>query len=137
MDTEIQRPELEVIDKQPIDATKEYDPEAVAKHLGQQGYCVVRVGDPIEVKSCRFKVASFTKKVLMLQTSENIAKFKIKVGEKYAINECNFTVQSFGKMFLRLACATGFENINGKILDDAKVKEDRKKEKELKKVSKA
>lgn len=93
--------------------------EDVAKEANEYGYCVLAIGELIDVKNVKYKVNSFRNKKLLIDVVNiNV----LDIGEKVKIKGGSFIVETKGLVTLVLRGLPGNEIINQDVVDEHRKK---------------
>ena len=96
--------------------------QQTAEQAVKLGYCILSVGEVVELKDMTFKVKCFDKKHVMLDFLQE-GKSPFKYGEKVTINNGTFIVESCGTRFLRLRGLPAVTTVDQAVIDDYKEKQ--------------
>jgi hypothetical protein len=96
--------------------------QPTAEQAIKLGYCIISVGELVELNGTFLKVKSFDKKHIMLDfVQEGVSPFKY--GEKVTINNGTFIVESCGTKFLRLRGLPAVTTVDQVVIDEIKKKQ--------------
>ena len=98
----------------------------------QQGYCILMVGETVDIKGGTFKIHNFTPSSVLLECPKNIFDLQIKHGEELTVKRGRFKVEHYGPMFMRLKGLPGNGIINQFVIDEYHKQEIEKLQKEKK-----
>jgi hypothetical protein len=90
----------------------------IAMEAEQHGFCVLSIGEKIDIKGGEFKVNTIGRKKIIFECPENINELGIKQYEKITIKNGNFVVDHLGKTFLFARGLPGNRIVDQQVLDD-------------------
>jgi len=96
----------------------EFNAEKIAKDAERRGYCVLSIGEKVDINGGNFKVLSLDKKQISFECPENVFDLKIKNDEPVKIKNGNFVIQHYGKGQLFVRGLPGNRILDQQILDD-------------------
>jgi hypothetical protein len=100
-----------------------FNPEAIVKKAESLGYCILSVGETVDIKGGEFKVKAIGKKKIEFECPKNIYSLNIKPQETITIKNGKFVIENYGAMFLFVRGVAGNRILDQRLIDEARKNE--------------
>ena len=100
--------------------SENFNADEIAQAAEKKGFCVLAVGEMVDINGGNFKILSIGKKEVIFECPENVKELKLKPYQRLKIKNGNFLIKSFGTSRLIAMGVPGLRTLDQQIIDDAR-----------------